>query len=104
MEESCQLKNEEVINKFYENLVRKKGVLDGIEIRKSGIYLEYFGKKRDLVKDYKIVKSKRDIKYFPLEYFDRLLELAKPRERLIFLLCGACGARIGQVLNLTIYD
>ena len=104
MEESCQLKNEEVINKFYENLVRKKGVLDGIEIRKSGIYLEYFGKKRDLVKDYKIVKSKRDIKYFPLEYFDKLLELAKPRERLIFLLCGACGARIGQVLNLTIYD
>lgn len=104
MEESYKLQNEDVINKFHENFKRKKGTLDGIEISKSGIYLETFGKKRDLVKDFKIIKTKSEIKYFPLEYYDKLLELAKPRERLIFLLCGACGARIGQALNLTLYD
>ncbi|WP_457560776.1 tyrosine-type recombinase/integrase [Caminibacter sp.] len=104
MEESYKLQNENVINKFYENVVRKSGSLDGIDIHKSGIYLEHFGKKRDLVKDYKIINARHEIKYFPLEYFDLLLELAKPRERLIYLLCGACGARIGQALNLTIYD
>ena len=104
MEETHKLRNEEVINKFYESFIRNKGGLDGIEIHKSGIYLEHFGKKRDLIKDYKIVKSKQDIKYFPLEYYDLLLKLAKPREKLIFLLCGACGARIGQALNLTLYD
>ena len=104
MEETHKLQNEEVLNKFYENFIRKKGSLDGIDIHKSGIYLEHFGKKRDLIKDYKIIKTKQEIKYFPLEYYDLLLELAKPRERLIYLLCGACGARIGQALNLTIYD
>jgi len=104
LEENHKLQNEEVINKFYEGFIRKKGLLDGIDIHKSGIYLEHFGKKRDLIKDYKIIKTKQEIKYFPLEYYDLLLELAKPRERLIYLLCGACGARIGQALNLTIYD
>jgi len=47
---------------------------------------------------------KGDIKAFPFHIFDGLLELANPRERLIYLLCGACSARIGQVLNLTLYD
>ena len=47
---------------------------------------------------------KGDIKAFPFKLFDDLLELAEPRERLIYLLCGACAARIGQALNLTIYD
>ena len=104
MEETYKLQNEQIINKFYENFMRKKGALDGIDIHKSGIYLEHFGKNRDLVKDYKIIKTKHEIKYFPLEFYDLLLELAKPRERLIYLLCGACGARIGQALNLTLYD
>ena len=104
MEEIHKLRNEEVISKFYERFIRNKGSLDGIEIHKSGIYLEHFGKKRDMIKDYKIVQSKQNVRYFPLEYYDLLLKLAKPRERLIFLLCGACGARIGQALNLTLYD
>jgi len=42
--------------------------------------------------------------YFPIGAFDRLLEIAKPRERLIYILCGAASARIGQALNLTLYD
>ena len=48
--------------------------------------------------------AKGDIKAFPFKLFDDLLELAEPREKLIYLLCGACSARIGQVLNLTFYD
>lgn len=47
---------------------------------------------------------KGDIKAFPFKLFDYLLEVANPRERLIYLLSGACSARIGQVLNLTFYD
>lgn len=47
---------------------------------------------------------KGDIKAFPFQLFDELLELAQPRERLIYLLCGACSARVGQALNLTFYD
>ena len=47
---------------------------------------------------------KGDIKAFPFQLFDELLELANPREKLIYLLCGACSARISQALNLTFYD
>ena len=28
----------------------------------------------------------------------------KAREKLIYMLCGICSARIGQALNLTLYD
>ncbi len=47
---------------------------------------------------------KEDIKAFPFQLYEKLLEIAKPRELLIYLLCGACSARISQVLNLTLYD
>ena len=62
-----------------------------------------------LLDDVSILPSKSfnikgDIKAFPFRLFDDLLALANPRERLIYLLCGACSARIGQVLNLTLYD
>lgn len=45
-----------------------------------------------------------DNRAFPYELFDELLQLATLREKLIYLLCGACSARIGQSLNLTLYD
>jgi len=48
--------------------------------------------------------SKGDIRAFPFYLYDELLRLSEPQERLIFLLCGACSARIGQTLNLTLYD
>jgi len=47
---------------------------------------------------------KGDIKAFPFNLFDNLLKLAKPRERLLYLLYGACSARLSQALNLTYYD
>ncbi len=45
-----------------------------------------------------------DIKAFPYELFEELLNLGNSREKLIYLLCGACSARVGQALNLTLYD
>lgn len=45
-----------------------------------------------------------DIKAFPYNLFDTLLDIAEPREKLFYLLCGACSARRTQALNLTLYD
>jgi integrase len=45
-----------------------------------------------------------DIKAFPYQLYDKLLKIASPREKLIYLLCGSCSARRSQVLNLTLYD
>jgi integrase len=61
------------------------------------------------VNDESIIPSRKhsiagDIRAFPYELFNELLQLANPREKLIYLLCGACSARSGQVLNLTQYD
>lgn len=42
---------------------------------------------------------------FPLEAFDLFLESIKqPRRKLLYILCGACSARVAQALSLTIYD
>ena len=41
---------------------------------------------------------------FPPHAFSELLRIASPRERLLYLLCGAAGARLGQALNLTTWD
>ena len=45
-----------------------------------------------------------DIKAFPYELYEELLKIARPRERLIYLLAGSCSARVSQVLNLTSCD
>ena len=45
-----------------------------------------------------------DYKSFPYQLFNSLLEISSPREKLIYLLCGACSSRISQALNLTLYD
>jgi integrase len=45
-----------------------------------------------------------DYRAFPFELFIQLVEIANPRERLIYLLCGGASARIGQALNFTLYD
>lgn len=65
---------------------------------------------KTLLDDVSILPSKSssfqtgDIRAFPFKLYDELLQLAKPRERLIYLLCGACAARANQALNLTFYD
>ena len=59
--------------------------------------------------DFSIIPSRNkslgnDFKSFPYQLFNSLLEISSPREKLIYLLCGACSARVSQVLNLTLYD
>ncbi len=49
-------------------------------------------------------KKRSSSKAFPIQAFDQLLKVAKPRDRLLYLLCGAAGARIGQALSLTTWD
>jgi len=41
---------------------------------------------------------------FPFALYDELLEIADDRSRLLYLLCGAASARLGQALSLTKFD
>lgn len=103
-EEQDLLYDHRFINYLYEKQRSAKSFLSSMEVRKSDLALEAFGKHKAYLPPYKISKNKQRIKYLPLNLFDELLEISKPRERLIYLLCGACSARIGQALNLTLYD
>ena len=103
-EEQDLLYDHRFINYLYEKQRSAKSFLSSMEVRKSDLALEAFGKHKAYMPPYKISKNKQRIKYLPLNLFDELLEMSKPRERLIYLLCGACSARIGQALNLTLYD
>ncbi|WP_304546000.1 tyrosine-type recombinase/integrase [Sulfurimonas microaerophilic] len=102
-EENDLIYNEKYINYLYERHKSANSFLSGIQIKKSKNYLETFGARMDLVKPYKIVDS-FEIKAFPFELFDELLELASDREKMIYILCAICSARIGQTLNLTTND
>lgn len=93
------------VNRAYENRKAQYSFLSSVNMKKSKINYELTSAKREFLKPYKKkVRSSEKIKNFPSHLFDKLLKLSKPRERLIYLLCGACSARIGQALNLTIYD
>lgn len=69
----------------------------------NSLSLERIAKKESL-----IAKPQKRImntdKAFPFEHFLELVNISKPREKLIYLLMGGTSARISQVLNLTIYD
>jgi len=103
-EEHDLLYDHRFINHLYEKQRSAKSFLSSIQIKKSSLALEAFGQKIKYLPPYKIPKNNQKEKWFPMELFDTLLEVSKPRERLIFLLCGASSARIGQALNLTLYD
>lgn len=105
IDESQLVENKSFIDIIYERKRSKKGPLGAIDIKKSNLYLETFGKRQSIIKPYKVpAKSSSTIKAFPHESFDALLEIANPREKLLYLLMGACSARIGQAINLTLYD
>ena len=93
------------INRAYEKRKAQYSFLSSVNMKKSQINYELTASKRKFLKPYKnkVGNSRTRKSFFP-ELFDELLNFSQPRERLIFLLCGACSARIGQVLNLTIYD
>ncbi len=103
-EESELIEDHRFINHLRERHISAKSFLAGVQIKKSPLALEASGAKMKYLPPYKVPKNRNRIKYFPLELFDELLADAKPRERLLYLLCGACSARIGQALNLTLYD
>ncbi len=103
-EESKLIEDHRFINQLYEKKKSSKSFLASIEIKKSSLAQEASSAKLKYLPPYKISRNRQKIKYFPMELFDELLSIAKPREKLIYLLCGACSARIGQALNLTLYD
>jgi len=103
-EESKLIEDHRFINYLHERHKAARSFLAGVQIKKSSFALEATGSKLKYMPPYKIPKNRQRIKYFPMELFDELLEMSKPRERLLYLLCGACSARIGQALNLTLYD
>ena len=92
------------INHLYERQKRAKSFLSSIDIKPSRLAEKAFGEHVKYLPSYKIPKNRQEVKYFPPKLFDELLSIASPRDRLIYLICGACGARIGQALNLTLYD
>lgn len=105
LDDSELVENKNIVDIFYENKQSKKGALGALDIKKSSSYLEIFGKRQSIIKPYKVTaKSSKTIKAFPLRSFNALLEIAEPREKLLYLLMGACSARIGQAINLTLYD
>ena len=103
-EESELIEDHRFINQLQERHKAARSFLSGIQIKKSALALEASGSKLKYLPPYKTPKNRQKIKYFPFELFDELLEISKPREKLLYLLCGACSARIGQALNLTLYD
>ena len=92
------------INHLYEKQKRAKSFLSSIDIKPSRLAEKAFAESVKYLPSYKIPKNRQEVKYFPTKLFDELLSMASPRDRLIYLICGACGARIGQALNLTLYD
>lgn len=103
-EESDLIEDHRFINHLHERHKAARSYLAGVQIKKSPLALEASGSRLKYLPPYKVPKNRQCIRYFPMELFDELLEMSKPRERLLYLLCGACSARIGQALNLTLYD
>ena len=98
------LNDQRYINYLYEHHKSKRGRLSSMDVRKGSWAMQHNGARVPFVAPYKQSRNRSKIKYFPTDLYDELLSVAKPRERLIYLLCGAAGARIGQALNLTLYD
>ena len=76
----------------------KNSVHDGYELRMGSLAQKAFAN------DSSIIPSRNkslgnDFKSFPYQLFNSLLEISSPREKLIYLLCGACSGRISLVLN-----
>ena len=85
------------------NYSTKHSMHDGYGLRMGSLAENAFANEKSVIPN-KINTILGDIRAFPYELFDELLQLANPKERLIYLLTGACSARASQVLNLTLYD
>ena len=90
----------DIKNKIYANYIQKYGKLSSLNIKISE---EDQPDKKRRGASYNSLNP-RNFRAFPKELFDALIKIADPKEKLIYLLCGGTSARIGQVLNLTLYD
>jgi integrase len=94
-----EFKNIEKHNKGSSYALRAKGLMANALLKRKDAFSEY--------KRYGTTSSHSTLnKTFPLQLFDNLIALTKnnPRRRLLYLLCGAYGARISQACSITIYD
>lgn len=92
-----------VINKKFIKNIRKDLDISGYKIKMGPISEEVWSKRSSKIYTKKIHVND-DYRAFPYELFLELLSISKPREKLIYLLCGGASARIGQALNFTFYD
>ena len=82
----------------------------GYGLKAEGIAREVLAPKLTFFTKYKNIKGESDndpnggIDTFPLEHYDKLLEVSDDRAKLLYLLCGAASARRSQALQLTKYD
>lgn len=87
----------------------KHGKGSGYGLKAKGYVREALAEKETIFKRYKKFnkgKKKKPIgnMTFPFVFFDRLLDISDDRSKLLYLLCGASGARVGQALSLTQFD
>lgn len=90
----------DIKNSIYTEYIQKYGKLSSLNIKVSTEDQTYKKRRGALYNSL----NPRNFRAFPKELFDALIEMANPREKLIYLLCGGTSARVGQVLNLTLYD
>lgn len=82
----------------------------GYGLRAKGMARDVFAPKLTFFSKYKKRKPEQDdtptsgTDTFPFEHYDKLLEVADDRAKLLYLLCGAASARRSQALQLTKYD
>lgn len=109
-------KNEELIlfsgAKDYKALDAKSkyGKGSGYGLKPGGLARESLAERVTVFKEFKKRKKRggKNSLYsnqvFPFALYDKLLEIADDRSKLLYLLCGAASARIGQALSLTKFD
>ncbi len=98
------------IDEQYMRHKESKGKSVGYTLRSKGLMRSAIARKVSVLRSLRTSSRKNTTsrqkkkKAFPVQSFDHLLRVAKPRDRLLYLLCGSAGARLGQALNLTTWD
>lgn len=96
--------------KDYKSLDRKAkyGKGSGYGLKVTGLAREALAEKVTVFSRFKKYDKQSNGLYgnriFPFFLFDKLLEIADDRSKLLYLLCGAASARVGQALSLTKFD
>ncbi|MFK5938599.1 MAG: tyrosine-type recombinase/integrase [Sulfurimonas sp.] len=92
------------IDWLYEKNKSSSSVHSGYGLAMRDSLLEIYGKKKSILRPLKTNNSGNEDKFFPFYFFYELLDMSEPQEKLLYLLCGGAGARVGQALSLTWLD